>query len=73
MQILKFKGIIIKSHENPRMSRENYEIMKTKEFHIIIIKIKQILEIHVKIMKELKILELSKRIMKTKKIIRFQL
>ena len=72
MQILKFKGIIIKSHENPRMSRENYEIMKTKEFHIRIIKIKQILEFHVNITKIMKILELIKRIIKTMKIIGFQ-
>ena len=47
MKILNFQAIIQQNLENPRMSRENYEIMKTKEFHIRIIKIKQILEFHV--------------------------
>ena len=69
MKILNFRSRIMQNLENPRMSRENYEIMKTKEFHIRIIKIKQIQEFHVKITKIMKILELIKRNMKTMKII----
>ena len=67
MKILKFQTRIMKHHENPTMSRENYEIMKTKDFFIRIIKIKQILEFHVKITKTMKILELIVRILKTTK------
>ena len=76
IQILKFHAVIIKNgnlkitlennqkHENPRMSREDYEIVKIQELHIRIIQIKQILEFHVRITKIMKLLKLIKRIMK---------
>ena len=73
MKILKFHEKNNENHENPRMSSENYEIMKIQEFHVRIIKIKQIMELHMGITKIMKFLELIKRKKKIKKIIEFQI